>query len=279
MKQTGYIKIQDSRRRSVAGRDPWRAIAVCLASTLVALLATGCISMTSLGKGGSLASGSSSAAARKGGTVRLERCTEPLGNIALVEDESTRLLLAKTSEDVQIPASPLPLLRLLFQQSNCFRVVDRASGLRAIDMEQALASRGLLREDSDLGTGQMLVADYSLTPHLVFAEEGAGRLGLTGSLLGLAVLGPLGLLAGGVTLDQSEAQVVMFLTDNRSGIQVAAAEGSAKVSDLGFDLFGSGANGEGTLMGWGHSNTGKVVAAALVDGLNKIVQVARQRAS
>ena len=71
----------------------------------------------------------------------------------------------------------------------------------------------------------------------------------------------------------------MFLTDNRSGIQVAAAEGSAKVSDLGFDLFGSGANGEGTLMGWGHSNTGKVVAAALVDGLNKIVQVARQRAS
>ena len=226
--------------------------------------------------GRSLAAGSAGTPARSG-TLGLEHCADPLATIALVEDENTAQLLAEASEDLHIPASPLPLLRLLFHQSNCFQVVDRAAGLRAIDTEQQLAREGLLTEGNDFTAGQIVAADYSLTPHLVFAEDDAGGFRWGGAIIGAAILGPIGLLAGGVDVDHSEAQVVMFLTDNRSGIQVAAAEGSAKVSDWGFLGFGSGDNGGGGMMGWANTNTGKVVAAALVDGANKIVQVARER--
>ena len=228
-----------------------------------------------------MAAGSAGTPAREHRTLALEQCDEPLATIALVEDESNMQLLAEASDDVQIPASPLPLLRLLSQQSNCFQVVDRAAGLRAIDTEQSLAREGLLQEDSDFTPGQLVAADYSLTPHLVFADDDAGGIGLGGALLGAALLtpliGPAGLIAGGVRVDQSEAQVVMFLTDNRSGLQVTAAEGSAKVSDFGFVGFGVGDDGGSGLLGWGHTNTGKVVAAALVDGLNKVVRAVRER--
>ncbi|MDE2710969.1 MAG: curli production assembly/transport component CsgG [Acidobacteriota bacterium] len=245
------------------------------------MLATGCASTTQLGTGGSMAAGAAGERARGSGTIALERCDEPLATIALVEDETNMQLLAEASEDLQIPASPLPLLRLLSQQSNCFQVVDRAAGLRAIDTERSLAREGLLREGSGFRPGQLVAADYSLTPHLVFADDDSGGIGLGGALVGAAVLtpilGPAGLLAAGVRVDQSEAQVVMFLTDNRSGLQVSAAEGSAKVSDFGFVGFGSGDDGGAGLMGWANTNTGKVVAAALVDGLNKVVRLVRER--
>ncbi len=155
--------------------------------------------------------------------------------------------------------------------------MDRAAGLRAIDTEQQLAREGMLQEGSGFTAGQLVAADYSLTPHLVFAEDEAGGFRWGGALIGAAILGPLGLLAGGVDVENSEAQVVMFLTDNRSGIQVAAAEGSATVSDWGFLGFGSGDDGLSGAMGWANTNTGKVVAAALVDGLNKIVQIVREQ--
>ena len=226
-----------------------------------------------------MAAGAADARARGSGTLALEQCDEPLAAIALAEDETNMQLLAEASEDLQIPASPLPLLRLLSQQSNCFQVVDRAAGLRAIDTEQSLAREGLLREDSGFTPGQLVPADYTLTPHLVFAEDDAGGVGVGGALVGAAlltpILGPAGLLAAGVRVDQSEAQVVLFLTDNRSGLQVTAAAGSAKVSDFGFVGFGSGDDGGAGLLGWANTNTGKVVAAALVDGLNEVIRVVR----
>ena len=80
---------------------------------------------------------------------------------------------------------------------------------------------------------------------------------------------------GGLKVSKKEAQVVLFLTDNRSGIQVASAEGSAKVSDIGFGGLGLtrmlGAAGGA----WSNTNEGKVLAAALLDATIKIINTLR----
>jgi hypothetical protein len=67
----------------------------------------------------------------------------------------------------------------------------------------------------------------------------------------------------------------MLVSDARSGVQVAAAEGSTKKADLnlGGGLFGGGAGA--ALGGYGNTNEGKIIAAALMDNYNKIVQVVR----
>jgi hypothetical protein len=58
-------------------------------------------------------------------------------------------------------------------------------------------------------------------------------------------------------------------------VQVAAAEGSTRKADVrvGVGLFGSGAGGG--VGGYGNSNEGKIIAAALLDNYNSIVRVVR----
>lgn len=270
-----------SRKPSPLAKQRVRRARICFPAALAGLFVSGCAT-TSIGTGGSIAEGYAGAEGRAAraqaqrGTISLEHCPAPLATVALVEDANNAILLAKASEEVQIPASPMPLLRLLLQQSGCFQIVDRSAGLRAINTEHALAQEGRLKEGGDFGRGEMAAAYFTLTPHLVFADDDAFHLGWGGALVGAALLGPVGLLAGGLDLDRSEAQVVMFLTDNRSGLQIAAAEGSAKISDWGFNLLGEGSKGDGSMLGWANSNLGKVVAAALVDGVNKIIGVARE---
>src|SRR5207244_12453157 len=85
------------------------------------------------------------------------------------------------------------------------------------------------------------------------------------------------LIGGGLQL--KEAQTSMLVADARSGIQVAAAEGSTKKADmrLGAGLFGGGAGAAGG--GYGNTNEGKIIAAAFMDNFNKIVKVVRDDAS
>src|SRR5206468_8865170 len=76
-----------------------------------------------------------------------------------------------------------------------------------------------------------------------------------------------------------EAQTSMLLADARSGLQVAAAEGSAKKADfrLGGLLAGAGVGGGGAaaLGGYSNTNEGKVIAASLADNYNGIVRAVR----
>jgi hypothetical protein len=87
----------------------------------------------------------------------------------------------------------------------------------------------------------------------------------------------VGALAGGLKFKQ--AQTSMLLVDARSGVQVAAAEGSAEKADfsLGGALFG----GRGGAAGGGYSNTneGKVITASFVDNWNNIVRAVRNSPS
>ena len=83
----------------------------------------------------------------------------------------------------------------------------------------------------------------------------------------------VGAIAGGLKF--KEAQTSMLLADARSGVQVAAAEGSTKKADLrlGAGLFGGGVGAAAG--GYGNTNEGKIIAAALMDNYNNVVGVVR----
>ena len=119
----------------------------------------------------------------------------------------------------------------------------------------------------------MVTADFILTPSVVFSENNAGGVGgAVGGLLGHKAAA-VGAVAGGLKF--KEAQTSMLVADARSGVQVAAAEGSTKKADLrlGAGLFGGG--GGAAAGGYGNTNEGKIIAAAFMDNYNNIVEVVR----
>ena len=75
----------------------------------------------------------------------------------------------------QLPPSPVPLIKLIAQQSGCFRVVDRAAGLRSTIQESQLKEAGIVRADSTVSKGKGYEAQFTLTPSLTFSEQDAGR--------------------------------------------------------------------------------------------------------
>lgn len=157
-----------------------------------------------------------------------------------------------------LPASPVPLVRLLAQQSGCFRVVDRAAGLH-----------GTVQK------GRGYEAQYTLTPSLTFSEMDAGR-GLAGLIGMIPVLRDLaGLVGLAEQVKLKEAQVALLLSDNETTEQVAAATGSVRVTDLGVGGLVLGRLGGAAGAGWSNSNEGKVVAAAFLDAHNQLVVQAR----
>jgi curli biogenesis system outer membrane secretion channel CsgG len=203
------------------------------------------------------------------GDKNLEHCDRPMGAVAVVEPQS-EVITSLSRYSLQ---SPVGLIRLMIQQSNCFIVVERGAGMRNLMQERDLAASGEMRENSNLGRGQMVAADFVLTPSVAFAENNAGGVGgAVGGLLGRRA--PVATaVAGGLKF--KEAQTSMLLADSRSGVQVAAAEGSTRKADVrvGVGLFGSGAGGG--VGGYGNSNEGKIIAAALLDNYNSIVRVVR----
>jgi curli biogenesis system outer membrane secretion channel CsgG len=163
---------------------------------------------------------------------------------------------------------------MMIQQSNCFIVVERGQGMANMMQERALAGGGELRGGSNVGGGQMVAADFILTPAVVFSENNAGGVGgALGGLLGGKGGSVLGAVAGGLKF--KEAQTSMLVADARSGVQVASAEGSSKKADLrlGAALFGGYAGGAAG--GYGNTNEGKIIAASFADNYNNIVRTVR----
>ncbi len=159
----------------------------------------------------------------------------------------------------------------MIQQSNCFVVVERGAAMRNMEQERALDRSGETREGSNFGKGQLVAADYSMSPSINFSAKGTEGAKIGGAgLLG----GVLGAVAGSVK--SNEASTTLLLIDNRSGIQLSAAEGSAKNFDFGF--FGGGfIKGLGSAGAGGYSNTpqGKIVVAAFADSYNQMVKALR----
>lgn len=217
-----------------------------------------------LGAGGTEASGSASGGASAGANPKLERCDSPLGTMAVDEDQSADWYSYYRAHYSQL-GSTVPLLRLMIQQSNCFVVVERGKAFNNMMRERELAESGEIRAQGKVQKGEMVGADYTMSPTINFSSKNTGGLG--GAVAG--VLGPVaGLVAGG--LKSNEAATTLLLVDNRSGVQLSASEGSAKK----WDFSGGGASFFGAFAGAGaYSNTpeGKVITAAFMDSYNKMV--------
>jgi curli biogenesis system outer membrane secretion channel CsgG len=216
------------------------------------------------GQGGSVVQGAAGTSGAVGDSGDLAKCDKPMGAVAVVEPQD---YVAQSLARYGL-GSPVGLIRLMIQQSNCFIVVERGIGMQNMMQERALAESGQLRQDSNMGGGQMVTADYILTPAVVFSDDNAGGAGgALGGLLGKNKV--LAGVAGGLKF--KEAQTSMLLADARQGIQVAAAEGSAKKADFALGgLLGVGAGG-----GYSSTAEGKVIAASLADNYNGIVQAVR----
>ena len=65
--------------------------------------------------------GAAAGANAKGAAANLESCDEPMGTIAVVEEQDGDWYRYLTS-DLRLP-STIPVIRMLIQQSNCFVVV------------------------------------------------------------------------------------------------------------------------------------------------------------
>ena len=221
------------------------------------------------GEGGSVVQGSAGPGGTSDAPSDLERCAKPMGTVAVVEPQAHVIAgLARYKL-----GSPTGLIRLMIQQSNCFLVVERGVGMQNLMQERALAKSGELRQDSNMGGGQMVTADYVLTPAVVFSENNAGGVGGgIASLFGTPGR-VVGALAGG--LQFKEAQTSMLLADARSSLQVAAAEGSASKADFRLGGLLAGAGTAGALGGYANTNEGKVVAASFADNYNGIVRSVR----
>ena len=221
------------------------------------------------GEGGSPVSGSAAGTNAAGESSNLEKCSSPMGTIALVEPQSH--ILAALSR-YSLP-SPSGLLRLMIQQSGCFQVVERGRAMKNIMQERNLSQSGQLQSNANVGKGQLVTADFLMTPNVVFKDKNAGGAGIgaaLGSLFGSAG-GAISTIAAGLKFQ--EAQTTLMVSDTRSGLQVASATGSVKKADWGLGGILGGVGGGA----YTSTDEGKIVAAALLDNYNNVVRSIRQQ--
>lgn len=238
-----------------------------LATALVITL-TGCnASMPTMGgSSGNTVTGSAAGGSSQGGNSQLERCSESLGTLGVVEDQSAQWWQTYYH---RYPAlgSTIPVLRMMIQQSNCFVVVERGRAMSNMMFERDLQKSGEIRSGSKFGKGQMVAADFTMNPSIQFSAKGTGGLG--GAIGGL--FGSIGAVIGG-SLKSNEAATTLLLIDNRSGVQISASVGSAKNFDfnIGGGIFGGG--GGGAAGAFSNTPEGKVITAAFADSFNQMVR-------
>ncbi|MFN3987206.1 MAG: peptidoglycan-binding protein [Rhodocyclaceae bacterium] len=217
-----------------------------------------------------VATGAAGGASAENASGDLERCTQPFGTVAVLEDQNSDWYRYLTGQYKL--TSTVPVLRLLIQQSNCFIVVERGRGMQMMEQERRLQQSGELRAGSNFGTGQMVSADYGITPEVLFSERGTGGLG--GAIGGFGRGGAvLGTIVGGMRTN--EAATLLTLVDNRSGVQVGVAEGSASNTDFNLGGLVVGRNAGGGLGGYTNTPQGKVIAGAFMDSYNQLVRALR----
>ncbi len=205
----------------------------------------------------------------------LEKCTNELGTLAVHEGSPEMM---SNLGRYQL-GSPTTMLRMLIQESGCFTVVERGAAMRTLQAERNLSGSGMLQEGSNVGAGQLAAADFVMTPSVQFADDTGGVGGAVGGLLG-RFGGPIGAVLGGVAggVKFKEAETTLLISDVRSGIQVASAQG--KASKMNFAIGGWGwGPGFGWASGGGYTKTpeGKLIAASILENYNEIVKKVRDK--
>lgn len=248
---------------------PARLASSALKSALLLspLLLAGCLATApTMGENKGTVSGAAGGATAENKNSQLEHCDETLGTLAIFED--TNAPWWAQLRDRQL-GSTLPVLRLMVQQSNCFVIVERGRAFANMERERALMQSGETRAGSNFGQGQMVAADYTMSPEIQFA----GKTGGGGGGIGTGAIGLLTAVAANIS--QNEASTTLLLVDNRSGVQISAAEGTAKNFDFGIggaSFFGNAAVAGGA---YGKTPAGKVIVTAFADSYNQMVKALR----
>lgn len=194
-------------------------------------------------------------------------CSRNLGSIAVIEPTGQNWWTGQ-----RLP-SPAALIKVYVNRSRRFTLVDRGTGMQAMQAERALAASGELRGGSNIGKGQVRAADYVLVPDVVSQNRDAGGTNIGGIVGGLLGNRRAAAVVGGINLKRSSADVVLTVTDARSSEQVAMAEGQASKTDVG--RRGGGGIGGALLAGGasGYANTeiGQVVAQAYIQAYADLV--------
>jgi len=234
-----------------------KILAVTVALGLAASLATPAFAQYGMDKKGP----------KNAATPDLPHCDRPLGRAA-IQEPATRWW-----EGLGL-SNPEALLKLFALRSGCLRIVDRNGGLAMRNQESALNSSGDLQRGSNLGHGQIAVADYFIIPDIANSNRNSGGANIGGAV-GSFLPGGFGALAGGLRLKKSEAHTLITLEDARTTEQLYVAEGVAQKSDVSFGGGGGfgGWSGFGALAGSGYTDTdiGKVITAAYFNAFVDLV--------
>ncbi len=238
-----------------------------LVASAAALLLSGCLATAPTGGGNKgTVTGAAGGETAEGNNQTLERCSETLGTLAVQEDTNAPWYYSLRQHQL---GSTVPVLRMMIQQSNCFVIVERGAAMANMNRERDLDRSGETRGGSNFGKGQLVAADYTMSPSVQFSGKtgGGSAFGATGRLAILSAV------AGSVS--RNEASTTLLLIDNRSGVQISAAEGTAGNFDFG--VFGSSWGGLGVAGGGGYATTpqGKVITAAFADSFNQMVRALR----
>jgi hypothetical protein len=177
--------------------------------------------------------------------AQLPQCAQPIGTVSLVEKDIPAL------EGTGL-ASPTTVMRLMITQSNCFQIVDADHpGRRGKRAPQA---------------------DFFLTADVISKNENAG--GIDGGA-GRFLPGFAGQVAGSVSVKVQEAQVAIYLTSGKTGVQIAAATGKASTADAGFDFSRTTWGGGGGGGAYANTDIGKTITAAFSDAYGSLVKQAQ----
>jgi len=218
--------------------------------------------------------GATAGATSSNANSSLERCASPLGTIA-VDDGQDESWYADFRNRTGV-SSITPLIRQAAQQSNCFVITSAGSNRLSNKFQKFRETQRSdeFREGSNVEKGQVVVTDYFLEPSVLYASSdvGGALAGVGSSFGGFADIG-IGLV--GLAANTTETSVTMTIFDVRSGVQVAASQGSSSTSELG-GLLGGLAGNVG-LLGGGYSRTpeGKQTVAAFVAAYNEMVVALR----
>lgn len=237
------------------------------------LLFSGCSTMD-LGKGSSVATGSAGNDGAKGEAKELVKCQKPVATVEIDTGGSEPAGMSGrqyvvVAQQMGLPPDPLPLVKLMIAQTGCFTVVDRSAGLRAAKREHELAEAGLTRKGSTVKKGQVIEAQYTLQPQILFSEDNAGGGAAIGFVANMFIPGTGQLAAGAFRLKQ--VQVMITLINNDTLVQAGVSTGSAQSTDVGIGGAFFGGLGGAAGAAFSNTNEGKVVAAALLDAVNKLV--------
>jgi hypothetical protein len=216
------------------------------------------------------ASGAAGGATSVGANPTLERCTAPLGTLA-VDDGRGKEWYASFGAATKITTIE-PLIRLAVQQSNCFVITsigNNSTESKLTNITDKQRNSGEFRAGSNQQKGQRVAADYFLEPAIIVDNDSTGK--MTAGLGG--ILGRKNPLLGAVagSFESKASVVTLTMLDIRSGVQIGIAEGNATATNYGAALGAFGSSAAGGLSGFSRTPEGKATVAAFVDAYNSMV--------